>query len=76
MATTIQVTHETKEALERMKIVPRETYEDVIRRLIEISRQEEELSTETMENIKKSLEDIKEGRLHSTEEVKKELGIT
>jgi predicted transcriptional regulator len=76
MATTIQVTHETKEALEGMKIVPRETYEDVIRRLIEISRQEEELDTETLENIKKSLEDIREGRLLSTEEVKKELGIT
>lgn len=77
MVTTIQVTHETKEALDSMKIAPWEPYEDVIRRLIEANRQEEEeLGTETMGNIKKSSEDIREGRLYSTEEVKKELGIT
>lgn len=76
MATTIQVTEETKEALERMKLFPRETYEDVICRLIEISKEEEELSTETIQNIEKALEDVKKGRLHTTEEVKKELGIT
>jgi predicted CopG family antitoxin len=76
MATTIQVSHETKEALDRMKIVPGEPYEDVIRRLIEATRQEAELGTETMGNIKKALEDIREDRLHSTEEVKEELGIT
>jgi len=75
MVTTIQVTEETKEALERMKLFPRETYEDVICRLIEISR-EEELSTETIQNIEKALEDVKKSRLYSTEEVKKELGIT
>jgi len=72
MVTTIQVTEETKEALERMKLVPRETYEDVICRLIEISR-EEELSTETIQNIEKALEDVKKSRLYPTEEVKKEL---
>ncbi len=75
MVTTIQVTEETKKALERMKLFPRETYEDVICRLIEINTEEEELSTETIQNIEKALEDVKKGRLHSTEEVKKELGI-
>lgn len=75
MATTIQVTEETKDALERMKLFPRETYEEVICRLIEISKEEEELSTETIKNIEKALEDVKSGRLYSTEEVKKELGI-
>ncbi|MBU7022875.1 MAG: hypothetical protein HXS40_01815 [Theionarchaea archaeon] len=76
MVPTIQVTHETKETLDSMKIVPWESYEDVICRLIEASRQEEELDTETMEDTKKALEDIREGRLYSAEEVKKELGIT
>jgi len=75
MVTTIQVTEETKKALERMKLFPRETYEDVICRLIEINTEEEELNTETIQNIEKALEDVKKGRLHSTEEVKKELGI-
>lgn len=58
-----------------MKLFPRETYEEVIQRLIEISKEEEELSTETMQNIEKALEDVKKGRTYSTEEVKKELGI-
>lgn len=76
MVTTIQLTEETKKALESLKLFPRETYEDVISRLVEISKEEEELSTETIQNIEKALEDVKEDRLYSTEEVKKELGIT
>ena len=74
MVTTIQVTEETKDALERMKLYPRETYEEVICRLIEISKEEEELSTETTQIIEKALEDVKSGRLYSTEEVKKRIG--
>lgn len=76
MVTTIQVTKNTKDALERMKLFPKETYEEVICRLIETSEAEEELSTETIQNIENALEDVKRGRLYSTEEVKKELGIT
>ena len=75
MVTTIQVTEETKDALKKMKLFPRETYEEVICRLMEIDKEEEELSTETIQNIEKALEDVKRGRLYSTEEVKKELGI-
>ena len=75
MVTTIQVTERTRKELQRMKLFPRETYEEVIQRLIEISKEEEELSTETMQNIEKALEDVKKGRTYSTEEVKKELGI-
>lgn len=75
MATTIQVTERTKKELQKMKLFPRETYEEVIQRLIEISKEEEELSTETIQNMEKALEDVKKGRIHSTEEVKKELGI-
>ena len=76
MVTTIQVTEKTKNALERMKLFPRETYEEVICRLIEISDEEETLSTETIHTIERALEDVKSGRMYSTEEVKKELGIT
>lgn len=57
-----------------MKLFPRETYEDVICRLIKISKEEEELSTETIQKIEKALEDVKKGRLYSTEEAKRELG--
>ena len=33
--TTIQISVETKEKLEKAKVHPRETYEDVIKRLLE-----------------------------------------
>jgi hypothetical protein len=75
MVTTIQVTKRTRKELQKMKLFPRETYEEVIQRLIEISKEEEELSTETIQNIEKALEDVKKGRTYSTEEVKKELCI-
>lgn len=75
MVTTIQVTKRTKKELQKMKLFPKETYEEVIQRLIEISREEEGLSTETIQNIEKALEDVKKGRIYSTEEVKKELDL-
>jgi len=75
MATTIQLEEKTKEELERVKLFPRETYNEVIIRLIMISQEEAELSEQTIKNIEKALEDVKKGRLYSTEEVRKELGI-
>ena len=75
MATTIQLEEKTKEELERVKLFPRETYNEVIIRLIMTSQEETELSEQTIKNIEKALEDVKKGRLYSTEEVRKELGI-
>jgi len=75
MATTIQLEEKTKEELERAKLFPRETYNEVIIRLIMTSQEETELSEQTIKNIEKALEDVKKGRLYSTEEVRKELGI-
>jgi predicted transcriptional regulator len=75
MATTIQLEEKTKEKLERMKIFPRETYNEVIIRLVLTSQEETELSEQTIKNIERALEDVKKGRLYSTKEVRKELGI-
>lgn len=74
MVTTIQLEEEIKNRLKEMKIHPRETYGEVIERLIR-SGTEEELSAKTIKNIERSLEDVKGGRTYSTEEVKKKLGI-
>ena len=41
MRTTIAVSKETKKILDRLKIHPREPYEDVIRRLIEQKKEAE-----------------------------------
>ncbi len=72
MVTTIQVSERLKEELSKRKIFPRESYEDVIWELIEI---EKELSEETERHIEESYRDIREGKVHTLEDVKKELGI-
>ena len=74
MVTTIQLEERVKHKLEELKIHPREPYNQVIERLIEISK-EEELSLQTIKNIKQALEDIKHGRVYSTSRVRKKLGI-
>ncbi len=58
-----------------MRLLPEESYEEVILSLIKTHKEEEELHTETIQNIEKAFEDLKRGRLYSTEEVKKEIGI-
>jgi len=75
MVTTIQLDEKIRNKLEEMKVHPRETYNRVIERLIKISMEEEELSPQTIKNIELALEDVKKGRVYSTEEVKKKLGI-
>lgn len=54
-----------------------ETYNDVIKRLVNIIDQEneEELSSETLSNIQQSLDDIKAGRVHDHEDVRKMLNL-
>ena len=74
MVTTIQLEEETKRKLERAKMFPRETYNQVIERLLERG-DEEILSPRTIRNIERALSDIKAGRVYSTKEVKKKLGI-
>ena len=72
MKTTIQVSEEIKEVLKSMKLSQRESYEDVIWDLIEASM---ELSPEALKSIEEAYKDIKEGRVYSSEEVKKRLRL-
>ena len=73
MVTTIQLEDGIKKSLERMKLFPRETYSQVITRLLQRDEEEEVLSPETIKNIEKSLEDIRAGRTYTLKEVKKKL---
>ena len=75
MATTIQIEKEVKRMLEELKIHPRESFNLVIKRLIKEKIDEHPLSSETIKKIEKALKDVKEGRVFSTKEVKKKLGI-
>ncbi len=72
MVTTIQVSDDLKNILAERKLHNNETFEEVIFDLIEDTM---ELSEETKRNIKEAEEDIKEGRVYTHEQVKKELGL-
>ncbi|MFA6269229.1 MAG: hypothetical protein WCW13_02220 [archaeon] len=71
-ATTIQVSAELKNTLEKRKMVAAESYEEVIWDLLEDTM---ELSEETKRDIAKAEEDYKAGRYITMEDLKKKLGF-
>ena len=75
MVTTIQLENKTRTRLEKMKMFSRESYNDVIKRLINIAENDEDLGVESIKAIEKSLDDIKKGRIYPLKQVEKELGL-
>lgn len=75
MPTTIQVEEKTKAALDEAKAFPGETYNRVIQRLILLSVDDEPLDPATVKGIEEGLADIKAGRVYTTEQLKKKLGL-
>jgi predicted transcriptional regulator len=75
MPTTIQVQPEVKDRLDLLKKHPRESYNEVIERLLESRIDEEPLSDEAIAGIEEALGDIRKGRLHTEEEIRKEFGV-
>lgn len=73
MSTTIKISDKTKTKLEHLKIHKRESYSDVIERLM--TPQDDELDPQTIKNIRKSLDDIEKGKVYSLVQVEKELGL-
>lgn len=72
MATTIQISPVLQEELSKRKIFDRETYEEVIWDMIEDSR---ELSEETKNELAAAREEVKQGKVHTLKQVKKEFGL-
>ncbi len=76
MVTTIQLEKKTKSKLNKMKIFPKESYDDVVNRLIYVAEDDEGvLSKSTIKDIEEALDDVKKGRLLSHSQVKKKLGL-
>jgi hypothetical protein len=69
---TIQIKVETKKTLQSMKLHPRETYEEVIERMIEDTS---ELKEQTREEIEEARKEIESGKFVTHEQVKKDLGL-
>ena len=72
MPTTIQISDNVKKTLDRMKMLERETYNDIIERMIE---DDLEINEQTKKDIEEAKKRIKTGRFVSNEEVKRRLGI-
>jgi len=70
--TTIQLSQEMKRILGEMKLHPRETYEEVLERLLEDLR---ELNDQTKKEIEQAIRDIKAGKYRTHQQLKDELGF-
>jgi len=71
---TIKLSKKLKNDLRKQMNHPRETYEAVIARLVKIT-QDDVLSKEVIKNIEEGVADIKAGRVYTSEQVKKRLGL-
>jgi predicted transcriptional regulator len=74
-ATTVWITPENKSRLETLKRHPKESYNAVIARLLDMAIDDEPLSEEAIRGIEEALEDIRAGRLYSEDEIKREFGV-
>ena len=70
--TTIQINEGLKKELEEIKLFRRETYNDVIERLLEDMK---ELNEQTKKEIEKARKEIAEGKFKTHEHVKREMGF-
>lgn len=72
MTTTIQISDNIKNTLEKMKMFERETYNEVIERMLE---DDLELNEKTKKEIEEARKQAKAGKVISHEEVKKRFGL-
>lgn len=72
MATTIQVSEKLLGTLKQRKLYDKESYEEVIWDLVEDTM---ELSEETKREVLQARAEIKAGKSHTHEDVKKSLGL-
>jgi len=76
MATAIQISEETKNKLDYLKDYPKESYEKIIEKLVNIAAEEDlELSEETKMEIEQARKEFRAGKSVSFEEVKKKIGF-
>ena len=72
MATTIQISDDLQKELVKRKMYEKETYEEVIRDLIEDAQ---EISAQAKRELAQARAEIRAGKSHDLAKVKKELGL-
>ena len=71
----MKISRKLKNILESEKNYPKETLESVIARLLKANREDDNLSAQTIKNIEEGIADIKAGRVYTTAQLNKELGL-
>ena len=72
---TIKLSKKLKNDLRKQMNHPGETYEAVIARLLKITQKDDVLSDEVIRNIEEGVADIKAGRVYTSDQVKRKLGL-
>lgn len=72
---TIKLSKKIKNDLRKQMNHPGETYETVIARLLKITQEDDVLSKAVIKNIEQGIADIKAGRVYTSDQVKKKLGL-
>ncbi len=72
--TSVRMRTDTKALLDDLKLNPRETYDDVVRRLAEAAYDDEPLTPEEIEAMEEGIADLKAGRSRPLDEIMRELG--
>ena len=72
--TMVQLKKKTTERLKTLKEYERQSYDEIINRLIQ-ETEEGPLSDEEIKEIKEGLDDVKAGRVNSIGEVAKHFGV-
>ena len=72
---TIKLSKKIKNELRKQMNHPSETYETVIARLLKNTQEDNILSDEVIRNIEEGLADIKAGRVYTSDQVKRKLGL-
>ncbi len=69
----VEINPKVKDRLDHLKLHPEESYSDVIDRLAGFALDEEPLDPETQERIIEAVEDLKEGRFITSQQIRKML---
>jgi len=74
-ASSIYIREDLKTQLNKLKRNPKESYNDVIERLVNLTIDDEPLSAEAIRGLEEGLNDIKAGNLISEENIRKKYGV-
>jgi predicted CopG family antitoxin len=74
-ATSIYIREDLKDQLNSLKRHPKESYNDVIERLVNLAVDDEPLSKDAIKGLEEALEEIRQGKLIPESGIMKKYGV-